>query len=131
MEQNSSSGPVVVVVEDEELLRVCAMEILGDAGFTALEAADADEALSILERNPDVRLVFTDINMPGDLDGLDLAREVHKRWPNIRLLVTSGRHLLKDSDIPDDGKFLAKPYKGERMVGLVEKLISTPEKHSE
>jgi len=91
-------------------LRLIAMEGLKDRGYAVLEAADAVTALRILGNRPDVRVVFTDINMPGPLDGMDLAHEAHERWPKLRLIVTSGNYQLRDSDIPNDGRFFAKPY---------------------
>lgn len=85
----------ILVVEDETLIRMVGAEILEDAGFDVLEAADADEALRILQAHDDVLLLFSDVDMPGSMDGLDLARVVHERWPDIRLLLTSGRHERK------------------------------------
>lgn len=109
----------VLVVEDEPLVRMAAVDVLSDCGLKLYEAADADEALTVLERHPDIGLVFTDIHMPGPMDGLELVRRVHKLWPKIKLIVTSGRERLLDRQLPDDGWFLAKPYQARHLVDLV------------
>lgn len=111
-----NSRVVVLIVEDEPLVRLVGADVLEEAGFDVVEAADADEALAILETRPDVRVLFTDINMPGSLDGLELAHLVHERWPEVRLLVTSGRFQLRNEDIPDQGQFVAKPYEPAAVV---------------
>jgi CheY-like chemotaxis protein len=107
------ANPVVLVVEDEFLLRLSAVELVEDAGFQALSAASADEALSILETRGDVWLLFTDVQMPGSMDGLSLAHAVRDRWPPVELLVTSGRCHIGAEDLPDRGRFIAKPYDRE------------------
>ena len=107
----TSANRAILVVEDELLLRLMAVDIVEDAGFEALAAATADEALAILEaRADDVRLVFTDIQMPGSMDGLGLAHAVRDRWPPVELVVTSGRCSIGANDLPDRGRFIAKPY---------------------
>jgi CheY-like chemotaxis protein len=101
----------ILVVEADLLLRLMAVEVVQEAGFEALAAATADEALSILEaRADDVRLVFTDIQMPGSMDGLRLAHAVRDRWPPVELIVTSGHCQIEANDLPDRGRFIAKPY---------------------
>lgn len=100
--------PLVLIVEDEPLVRMIAVEAITDAGFGVVEAATAQEALDILADRGDVGVVFTDVNMPGALDGLALARLVHEQWPDIKLVVTSARPLADQT--PDDDHFLAKPY---------------------
>jgi CheY-like chemotaxis protein len=106
----TTANRAILVVEDEPLLLLMAVEIVEDAGFEALAATTADEALSILEARPDVRLVFTDIQMPGSMDGLRLAHAVRDRWPPVELIVTSGRCQIAANDLPDRGRFIAKPY---------------------
>ena len=104
-------GAAILVVEDDPLLLEVAIAVVQDAGFEALTAATADEALSVLEaRADDVRLVFTDIQMPGSMDGLRLAHAVRDRWPPVALIVTSGRREIGPRDLPDGGRFIAKPY---------------------
>jgi CheY-like chemotaxis protein len=86
-----SKRPVVLIVEDEFLLRMDAVDMVADAGFEVVEAADADEAIGILDARRDIAVVFTDIQMPGSMDGLKLARAVKGRWPPIKIVATSGR----------------------------------------
>ncbi len=102
--------PLVLVVEDETLVRMFAAEIAQEAGFEVTSVATADEAIAVLEGGTDVRLVFTDVNMPGSIDGLGLARVVRERWPPVELIVTSGRGEVRMADLPEGGRFLAKPY---------------------
>ncbi len=104
MPEDSLAPIVVLVVDDEAVLRFIASDVLEESGFQVLEAEDAKAALKVLADHPGVRVLFTDINMPGALDGLDLAREVHERWPAIKLVVTSGRPRPSDSEIPDSGR---------------------------
>lgn len=114
--RSTASRAVILLVEDEPMVRLVGADLLEDAGFEVVEAADGDEALSILETRPDVRVLFTDINMPGSLDGLELARVVHERWPQVQLLVTSGRFQLRSDDIPNNGQFVPKPYEPAAVV---------------
>ena len=109
----------VLMVEDEPLVRMHGIGILEDAGFEVLEAANADEALAILRQHDHVRLLFSDIDMPGSMDGLELARLVHQRWPNIRLLLTSGHHNMQTAVLPDDGKFVRKPWTQNVLIEKV------------
>jgi CheY-like chemotaxis protein len=101
---------IVLIVEDEPLVRTCAVTMMEEAGFKVLEAATADEALQILERRNDIAVVFTDVHMPGSMDGVKLAHAVRDRWPPINIIVTSGRLPVKASDLPDGGRFFPKPY---------------------
>jgi CheY-like chemotaxis protein len=107
---NSTKLPAVLIVEDEPLVRIGAVNLIEDAGFEVIEAANADEAIGILECRSDVRVVFTDIHMPGSMDGLKLAHAVRNRWPPIRIIVTSGRELIAEQVLPEGGRFFAKPY---------------------
>ena len=119
-----SSPPILVlVVDDESVLRFIATDVLEENGFQVLEAEDAKSALRILADRPDVRVLFTDVNMPGILDGMDLAREAHARWPDIKLVVTSGRPRPIGKDMPDDGRFVAKPYSPDHLVGEIRKAL--------
>ncbi|MBV9286555.1 MAG: response regulator [Hyphomicrobiales bacterium] len=118
----SDGRSVILVVEDEELLRLYAAGLLEEAGFEVLEAVDADAALSIIERRPDVHVLFTDIQLPGKLDGMELARKVHEQWPRILLLVTSGRSRPSGAEIADDGRFLAKPYTMRQLITEIDEL---------
>jgi two-component system, response regulator PdtaR len=105
-----NSKAAILVVEDEALIRIWAADLLEENGFSVLEAKDADAALKVLEFRPDVKLLFTDVvQMPGSLNGMELAREVHARWPHILLVITSGLERPTRAEIPDDGRFVAKP----------------------
>lgn len=113
--------PRVLVVEDEAILLFSISDELQEAGFRVLEAADAQQALTLLERHPDVKVIFTDINMPGSMDGLALARYVRDRWPPIRIVVTSGKQRPSDQDLPEEKLFVSKPY---TTGGVVAALIA-------
>ena len=115
-------APVVLVVDDEPLLRMDAVDILENEGFETVEAKSAQDALAILAGRPDVRLVFTDVNMPG-MSGIELAEQVHQRWPNILLIVTSSDRAVAERPLPDDGRFLAKPYEASKLTDEVDDLI--------
>jgi CheY-like chemotaxis protein len=117
----------VLVVEDEPLVRMVAADALADSGIMAWEAADAGEALSVLAEHPDIGLVFTDVNMPGEMDGLGLAEEVNRLRPDIGLIVTSGARTVGDEELPDSGTFLPKPYPTERLVSIVIRKLDSPE----
>ena len=116
--------PVALVVDDEPLLTIVAMNIADDLGFSAISASNADEALSILEKRDDIRLVLTDVNMPGSLDGIALARTVRNRWPPIKLLVVSGRPLPDPASLPAGAMFLAKPFGVSDIDGMVRQLFA-------
>jgi len=106
-------------VEDESLVRLDAAESLRDAGFEVVEATDAVEALEIVLARDDIAVLFTDINMPGTMDGLELARLVHDFRPKVRLVLTSGAIKPTRDEIPDDGAFIAKPYSPETVTRAV------------
>ena len=108
--ESNTKIPVVLIVEDEFLVRLRAVKMIENAGFEVVEAANADEAIEILENRRDIRVVFTDVQMPGSMDGLKLAHAVRNRWPPIKIIVTSGRGLIREHDLPDGGRFFAKPY---------------------
>jgi CheY-like chemotaxis protein len=122
-ETDPHTQPVILVAEDEELIRLWAADVLEENGFSVLEAANAEAAMRVLETRPEVRLLFTDIHMPGAFDGMELARRVHDRWPHVQLVVTSGKIQPRPAEIPDDGRFLAKPYRAEQLVGQVQELL--------
>lgn len=108
--------PTILIVEDEALIRMLSADVLLDAGFDVLEAGDADEAVALLQDANQVEVMFTDVRMPGRMDGLQLAALVHQRWPAIGLLVTSGHCYLSPSELPDDGYFVSKPYHIDDVV---------------
>jgi len=113
----------VLVVEDEMVLRLRAVDIVEDAGFTAVEAVSADEALAILESRSDISLLFSDIQMPGSMDGLMLAHAVHERWPAIKIILVSGQVKLSDADRPADSRFFGKPLVVKQMVTELQEMI--------
>jgi CheY-like chemotaxis protein len=112
---------VVLVVEDEFLVRMQALAMIEEAGFGAIEASNADEAIRLLETRNDIRIVFTDIEMPGSMDGLRLARAIRDRWPPIELILTSGRHRIDSDDLPMRGQFVPKPYSCDVLVATIKK----------
>jgi CheY-like chemotaxis protein len=114
---------VVLVVEDEMLLRMRAVDMVEDAGYTSLEAVDADEAVAILESRSDVALLLTDIQMPGSMDGLRLAHAVHQRWPRIKIILVSGQLKLPSIDIPADSRFFGKPLEPQVMIAQMQCMI--------
>lgn len=118
--------PVVLVVEDEPLLRMLAVEVVEEAGFIAIEARDADEAVILLESRTDVTLLFTDINMPGSMDGLKLVHAVRDRWPLIKILVVSGQHQLQSFDLPSNSCFVGKPYQASTLVEELRSMVCSP-----
>jgi len=116
--------PVVLVVEDDMFLRMTAVEIIEMAGFTVLQAATADEAMRVLETHDDVSVVFTDVQMPGSMDGLKLARAVRGRWPPIKIIATSGRINIRAGELPDGGRFLPKPYSSTQITSALQQLTA-------
>jgi CheY-like chemotaxis protein len=116
----------VLVVEDEALVRLIATADLRDAGCEVIEAENAEQALEALGEHPELAAIFTDINMPGDCDGLELARRVHDLRPDIRLIVTSGKAAPSGTELPPGVRFLAKPYDGPTMARLVGGGLSPP-----
>ena len=112
----------VLVVEDETFTRMDVAETLSGAGFDILEATNADEALQMLERHSDIRLVFTDIDMPGSMNGLKLAAAVRNRWPPVKIIATSGHFELQAGDLPADAWFIPKPYQPAQIISAVREL---------
>ena len=120
----ATTKPVVLVVEDEVLIRMNTVEIIEDAGFHVLQATNADEAIALLESRLGIQLVFTDIDMPGSMNGIKLAQAVRGRWPPIKIIVTSGHFKLKAGDLPDGGRFLPKPYNSEQVADLIRDVMA-------
>ena len=117
------SRPIVLVVEDEMILRMRAVDIVQDAGFVPIEAISADEALKILEARDDISLLFTDIQMPGSMDGLQLAHATHSRWPHIKIILVSGQVTVTDADKPDNSRFFPKPLEILKMVLELQQMV--------
>ncbi|GEK95149.1 hypothetical protein GKA01_03460 [Gluconobacter kanchanaburiensis NBRC 103587] len=112
----------VLVVEDQALLRFLAADMLEEAGYEAFLAGDASEALALLERHPDIGTIFSDVNMPGDLDGVDLARIIHEKRPEVGLVLTSGTRLQDLGNLPGGVIFLAKPYEWDEVYRCLERI---------
>lgn len=117
--------PGVLIVEDEPITRMVAADVITDMGLPALEAGDADEAIQVLNAYPDVAVLFTDIDMPGTMNGMHLARKVHEQWPDIELIVTSGASNVTDADLPDSGTFIRKPYRTQQLAEVVEQKLKS------
>jgi len=114
---------VILVVEDELLIRMNAVEMIEEA-FEVVEAGNADEAIVILEGRVDVAVVFTDIQMPGSMDGLKLAAVVRLRWPPIKIVATSGQVKIGVGDLPQGSRFLQKPYSPAEIMKTLRELIA-------
>lgn len=115
---------IVLVVEDEPLQRLDMIDMAEDAGFEVLEAHDADHAIALLERRADVRLVLTDIDMPGAMNGLKLAAAVRRRWPPIKIIVTTAGVAPGAGDLPEGALFLPKPLNHRRVIDAMNSLIA-------
>jgi CheY-like chemotaxis protein len=120
MQREAGDRPVVLIVEDEVLLRWATVSVIDETGFNAFEAGSAIEAISILERQSDVWAVVTDVQMPGSIDGLKLAHLISIRWPKVKVIVTSGQLRLRDDDLPAGGRYLRKPYEPSQLIGILE-----------
>ncbi|MCG6122876.1 MAG: response regulator [Microvirga sp.] len=113
---------VVLVVDDEILVRMGIVDHLIEEGFTVLEASNADEAVVILMKNLDIKIVFTDVDMPGSMDGLKLAAAVRSRWPPIQIVVTSGHRNVNIDELPSGAQFFVKPYNPYKVAAAFRSL---------
>jgi CheY-like chemotaxis protein len=122
------SEVAVLVVEDDELVRALAVEMVAAVGFRTYEAIHADDAMKLLEKHSDIRIVFTDVEMPGTMDGVKLAHYIRHHWPPIQLIVASGHVRLVEQDLPIGTVFITKPYTFEyiadRLREVAARLIS-------
>jgi CheY-like chemotaxis protein len=116
---------VVLVVEDSPLIRMGAVELVLSAGYEALEAGDADEAIRILESREDIDLVFTDVQMPGTMDGVKLSHYIRDRWPPVKLIVASGAAVLAESHLPGGSRFFSKPYDDNMITETMAHLLAS------
>lgn len=114
--------PVILIVEDEFLIRMDAVDTIRSGGFDVVEAENADGAISILESRFDITIVFTDVQMPGSMDGLKLAAAIRGRWPPILIVATSGLVEIREDDLPAGSRFLPKPYSPRQIVGVLRDL---------
>jgi CheY-like chemotaxis protein len=114
---------VVLLVEDEPLVRLVAADILVDADFRVMEAANAEEALTVLQAGVEVDVLLSDVEMPPGVNGYELARQVHEHWPSTEILITSGREWPREGDLPPGAAFLAKPCPSETLVSYVRSCV--------
>lgn len=114
--------PVVLVVDGEPIIRMYASLLVEEAGYLAIEASTADEALAILEQRDDVRILFTDVEIPGSLDGLELVEVVREKWPPIALMVTSGHVRVDPQKLPERARFFRKPYSESEIIRTLKSL---------
>ncbi|MCQ4632486.1 CheY-like chemotaxis protein [Shinella sp. BE166] len=118
------SSAIILVVEDEPLLRMAAIDLIESAGFEAVEAADATQAVEILQNRLDISIVFTDIDMPGGIDGLCLAAMIRDRWPPIHVIITSGHTKPPQGSLPSDVVFFSKPYREEEVIATMMRMAA-------
>ena len=116
---------VVLVVEDGPIIRMGAVDLVLSAGYEALEARDAHEAIRILESRSDIDLVFTDVQMPGTMDGIKLSHYIRERWPPVKLIVASGATILEESSLPNGSRFFSKPYDDHTITDAMARLLSS------
>jgi CheY-like chemotaxis protein len=119
-----SKGRAVLVVEDEHLIRMDTVSSLEASGFRVYEAKHAADAIRCLELNNDIRLIFTDVNMPGSMDGVALAHYVRGRWPPVKIIVTSGYAKVTEGDLPAGALFVEKPYHPTHIAHKMSELIA-------
>ncbi|MGO4513286.1 response regulator [Bradyrhizobium sp. 2TAF36] len=119
---SAAKRAVILIVEDDVLIRMDAAQMIAGDEFDVIEAANADEAIAILETRLDITVVFTDIQMPGSMDGLKLAAAVRDRWPPIKIITTSGQARISCDDLPDGGLFLPKPYNAAQILKTLREL---------
>lgn len=115
---------VVLVVEDDALILMSALDLVTHAGFEGVGAANADEAIAILEVRADIRLVFSDVQMPGSIDGLKLVHYIRNRWPRIHLMVASARAIEEETELPTGSRFFSKPYDDDTIVKEMTRLLA-------
>jgi DNA-binding NtrC family response regulator len=123
MGDTAAGGACILVVDDEDAIREMAMEILSDAGFRALGAASAEDALRVLSTGRNVTIVFTDVVMPGGMDGLTFATKVREEWQAIDVVVTSGYAPVSATDLPDRSRFLPKPYRAAALLKVLRQFV--------
>lgn len=115
---------VVLVVEDEPFLRMVAVDLVEGAGFEAVQAANADQAVRILEARADIRIVFTDIDMPGSIDGMNLEIAIRGRWPPIEVILTSGLYNIGEDELPARSVFFRKPCNHNEIIATIQRMAA-------
>jgi two-component system, response regulator PdtaR len=124
--QSSRGQVVILIVEDEQLIRMDAADMIRDLGFKVLEAANADQAIALLETNLDIAAVFSDVQMPGSMDGLALIAAIRDRWPPVALILTSGQVHPPVSAMPEGTRFVSKPYAPYQLRAEFDALLGSP-----
>lgn len=124
MEFHDQNSFAILVVEDEPLLLMDAVDMIEDAGFRTYQARSAGTALALMERHDDIRVLFTDIDMPGSMNGIDLAARVRDQWPPTVILVTSGIVGLTKDTLPDGARFFPKPYSANHIIGTLARIAA-------
>jgi len=130
IERQMPDSPVVLLVEDEPLIRLFVAELLEESGFKVVEAANATEALVLLEAGLEVDVLLTDVDMPNGCNGFELARKVHESWPGAEILIMSGRRWPAEGDLPLGAAFLAKPCPNEALVSHVRAAAERSKRHA-
>lgn len=120
----AATKAAVLVVEDEPLIRFATLDALEDAGYDVLEAASADEAMVLFRSRPDIDIVFTDVNMAGSMDGLQLTQRVRAMRPNTGIIITSGVVRLDPMLLPANTVFLSKPYQYDEILSSIDQLLT-------
>ena len=115
--------PVVLLVEDELFVRIATADALMDAGFEVIETANAQAAQEVLKDRTDIRILFTDVQMPGSMDGLELACLVRREWPHISVVITSGHLHPESGRLPEEAVFIAKPYGEQAPAKVIQSLL--------
>jgi CheY-like chemotaxis protein len=121
-ESQSGLEKLVLVVEDEPIIRMCAVDLVESVGFVAVEAANADEAVQLIDNGLDISIIFTDVDMPGSMDGLELIRVVLERNPGVGVIVASGRRMPSPAELPAPARFFLKPYDEQRIADTLREL---------
>jgi two-component system, response regulator PdtaR len=120
----TAKRPVILIVEDDFLTRMNTAQMIEEAGFDVVEAANADDAIQVLEARLDITVVFTDVQMPGSMDGLKLAAFIRGRWPPLKIVATSGYVIVPQRHLPDGARFLPKPYSLNQILRTLRELTS-------
>lgn len=116
---------VILIVEDSTIIRISAVDLVRSAGYLALESSCADEAIQILESRSDIDLVFTDVQMPGTMDGVKLSHYIRERWPPVKLIVVSGQAILEENSLPHGSQFFEKPYNDHAIADAISCMLAS------
>jgi CheY-like chemotaxis protein len=123
MTKDKHAARAILVVEDNALLKLFMSDLVVAGGFVALQASNADEAVTLLEARPDIALLVTNVVMRGSMNGVELAHAVDKRWPSVKIIVVSAQPGLSEADLPVSSLFLAKPYHDEELAFEIRSLM--------